>query len=224
MMKGFERMKSVLKMVAVVLALGLVSAPTAFVSDAFAAKKVQSIAVTPEMEEAAGRINSYFNSFETMKGDFVQTSPRGRTTRGVMHLAKPGKLRFEYEPPNPLLIAADGKWLTIKNKDKEKGDQVPLSSTPLRLIVAPKLNLLQEAAVLNFEQAEGFTTFALADKKGRTAGQIILVFDDNANELRQWIIVDGKGQKTTVELANLQKNVKMNPKLFQVTINRKERE
>jgi outer membrane lipoprotein-sorting protein len=218
--KDFEVMKMVLKMIAVVLALGVVSP----VTTTFAAKKVQSIAVTPEMEEAAGRINTYFNSFETMKGDFVQTSPRGRSSRGVMHLAKPGKLRFEYEAPNPLLIAADGTWLTIKNKDKEKGDQVPLSSTPLRLIVSPKLNLLKEAAVLNFEQDGGFTTFVLADKKGKMAGQIILVFDDNANELRQWIIVDGKGQKTTVELANLEKNVKINPKLFQVTINRKDRE
>jgi outer membrane lipoprotein-sorting protein len=213
-------LKMVAKMV-VTLILGLaVAAQPVVVPMALAAKKVQGIAITPEIEDAAARINAYFNSFQTMKGEFVQTSPRGRATRGVMHLAKPGKLRFEYEPPNPLLIAADGKWLTIKNKVKEKGDQVPLSSTPLRLIVAQKLNLLQEATVVNFEQAEGFTTLALADKKGSIAGQIILVFDDNANELRQWIIVDGKGQKTTVELANLEKNVKINPKLFQVTIKR----
>jgi outer membrane lipoprotein-sorting protein len=218
-------MKMVLKAfaVAVLVGFGAMSSPV-FVGDARAAKKVQGIEVTAEMQEAAERINTYFNSFETMKGDFVQTSPRGRTSRGVMHLAKPGKLRFEYEPPNPLLIAADGKWLTIKNKDKEKGDQVPLSSTPLRLIVSPKLNLLQEAAVLNYELADGITTFVLADKKGKMAGQIILVFDESAQELRQWIIVDGKGQKTTVELANLEKNVKINPKLFQVTINRKDRE
>jgi outer membrane lipoprotein-sorting protein len=138
----------------------------------------------------------------------------------VMHLAKPGKLRFEYEPPSPLLIASDGKWLTIKNKDKEKGDQVPLSSTPLRLIAASKLNLLQEAAVVNFQQDGGITTLGLADKKGGMAGQIMLVFDDGRNELQQWIIIDGKGQKTTVQLGNLEKDVKINPKLFQVTINR----
>jgi outer membrane lipoprotein-sorting protein len=182
--------------------------------------KVKALDVTPEIQDAAARINAYFNSFQTLKGEFVQTGAKGRSIRGVMHLAKPGKLRFEYAPPNPLLIASDGKWLTIKNKDKEKGDQVPLSSTPMRLIVADKLNLLAETYVIQFEQLNGLTTLGLVDKKGAVAGQIYLVFDDARNELLQWIIVDGKGQRTTVELSNLEKNVKINPKLFQVTINR----
>jgi outer membrane lipoprotein-sorting protein len=207
-------MRTGLKMVVVLVALAF-----AGLSQSFAAK-VQGIPLTPEIKEVVAKINAYFNDFETMKGDFIQTSPKGRSTQGVMHLQKPGKLRFEYAPPNPLLIASDGKWLTIKNKVKEKGDQVPLSSTPLRLIVAKRLDLLQEAVVVGFEQNEGFSTIALADRKGSTAGKIILIFDENANELRQWIIVDGKGQRTTVELANLEKNVKINPKLFQVTIKR----
>jgi outer membrane lipoprotein-sorting protein len=184
------------------------------------AAKVKAVEVTPEIQDAAGRINAYFNSFQTLKGEFVQTGAKGRSTRGVMHLSKPGKLRFEYEPPNPLLIASDGKWLTIKNKTKEKGDQVPLASTPMRLIVASKLNLLAEASVIQFEQLNGVTTLGLVDKKGSVAGQIYLVFDDTRNELLQWIIVDGKGQRTTVELSNLEKDVKINPKLFNVTINR----
>jgi outer membrane lipoprotein-sorting protein len=82
------------------------------------------------------------------------------------------------------------------------------------------LNLLAETYVIQFEQLNGLTTLGLVDKKGSVAGQIYLVFDDARNELLQWIIVDGKGQRTTVELSNLEKNVKINPKLFQVTINR----
>lgn len=187
------------------------------------AAKVKALEVTPEIQDAASRINAYFNSFQTLKGEFVQTGAKGRSTRGVMHISKPGKLRFEYEPPNPLLIASDGKWLTIKNKAKEKGDQVPLASTPMRLIVASKLNLLAEASVVQFEQVNGVTTMGLVDKKGSIAGQIYLVFDDTQNQLLQWIIVDGKGQRTTVELSNLEKDVKMNPKLFNVTINREKR-
>jgi outer membrane lipoprotein-sorting protein len=215
MKKGLDMLKMISRlMVMVALAAGFAFAPVA------EAAKVKSLEMTPEIQAAAEKINAYFNSFQTMKGDFVQTSPQGRSSRGVMHLSKPGKLRFEYEAPNPLLIASDGKWLTIKNKVKERGDQVPLSSTPLRLIVSPKLNLLQEAAVVNFEQNGGFTTMGLADRKGSLAGQIVLVFDDTRNELQQWIIIDGKGQRTTVELGNLEKNVKMNPKLFQVTIKR----
>lgn len=185
-----------------------------------AKSQVKSLALNPEQIAAVQKIDAYLNSYQSLRGDFLQTSPRGRSTRGVMKILKPGKLLFEYEPPNPLLIASDGKWLTIKDKVKERGDQVPLSSTPLRLIVSPKISLLAEAHVVGFEQADGITTVALADKKGGLKGQIILVFDETKDELQQWIIVDGKGQRTTVQLVNLEKNVKLNPKIFNVTINR----
>jgi len=211
-------LKTVMKVWMVVLA-ALLATPEASVA---AGRKVQSIEITPENQETVTRINAFFNSFQTMRGKFIQTNPKGSQTRGVMHLAKPGKLRFEYEAPNPLLIASDGKWLTIKNKVKEKGDQVPLSKTPFRLIVAQKLDLLKEAAVIGFEQKDGFSTVALTDKGGSLSGQIILVFDDQANALSQWIIVDGKGQRTTVQLSKLEKDVKIDPKLFAVTIKREE--
>ncbi len=192
-----------------------------FIAQSEAAKaKVASIAITPEIQAAAERINAYFNSFQTLRGELVQTSPRGRTAKGVFFLSKPGKLRFEVEPPTPYIMASDGKWLTLTNKKMNKGDQFPLSKTPMRLLVSNKLDLLKEAVVTNFEQGEGTTTLALADEKGSLPGQIVLIFDDSRNELLQWIIIDGKGQKTTVELSNLEKNVKINPKLFQVTINR----
>ena len=113
--------------------------------------------------------------------------------------------------------------MTLTNKQMSKGDQFPLSKTPMRLLVSDKLDLLQEAVVLNFQQDAGTTTIALADKKGSMPGQIVLIFDDAQNELQQWIIIDGKGQKTTVQLANLEKNVKINPKLFKVTIKREEK-
>lgn len=187
------------------------------------AAKLQGIEITPEVQAGVEKLNAYFNSFQTLQGDLTQTSPRGRTAKGVFYLAKPGKLRFEVEPPTPYIMASDGKWLTLTNKQMNKGDQFPLSKTPMRLLVSNKLDLLQEAVVLNFEQNGGTTTIALADKKGSMPGQIILVFDDARNELQQWVIIDGKGQKTTVQLANLEKDVKINPKLFKVTIKREEK-
>jgi outer membrane lipoprotein-sorting protein len=165
---------------------------------------------------------AYFNSFKTLKGEFVQTSPKGRTDRGVLFISKPGKLRFDYAPPSPLLIVSDGRWLTIKNKVKERGDQVPLRSTPLRLIVAPKIDLLAETVVLSVEEADGFTSVALADKKDQLGGYIVLIYDNSQNTLQQWIIVDGKGRKTTVQFANLEKDVQLNQKLFMETIKRKD--
>jgi outer membrane lipoprotein-sorting protein len=97
---------------------------------------------------------------------------------------------------------------------KERGDQFPLSSTPLRLVVAPKVNLLADTNVIGFQQKDNLTSIALQDKKGSLGGYIVLVFDDAANALQQWIIVDGKGRRTSVQLANLEFGGKFDPKLF----------
>ena len=72
------------------------------------------------------KINAFLNSFQSLKSDFTQISSKGQMAQGVLLINKPGKLRFEYAAPNPMLIVSDGRWLTIKNRVKEKGDQFPL--------------------------------------------------------------------------------------------------
>ncbi len=212
--------KSVAAAVAITTSLAL--API-MVSAPVEAAKAKAIQLTPEQTEAVERINAFFNSFKTMRGDFIQKTEKGRALKGVMFISKPGKLRFEFAPPTPLLIASDGKWVTFKNTQKEKGDQWPLSSTPFRFIVSPDLDLMKEAVVTRIDQVEGFTTVGFADKKGALKGEIAMVYDETRGELSQWVITDNKGLRTTVILSNLEKDVKLDAKLFQVTIKRKEK-
>ncbi|MCA0431946.1 MAG: outer membrane lipoprotein carrier protein LolA [Proteobacteria bacterium] len=212
-------MTKLLKSLTVAFALGL-SALT--VAPAIATNPTP-IALNSAQTAAMQRINTYINSFQSLRGEFTQISPKGQTTRGILFLSKPGKIRFDYAPPNPLLIVSDGKWLTIKNRAKEKGDQVPLNSTPLRFIVAPKIDLMKEASVLSFEEADGLTTVALADREGKLGGYIVIVYDNVQDTLQQWVIVDGKGRRTTVQFANLERDVQIDQKLFRETIKRKDK-
>lgn len=183
-----------------------------------------SISLNAEQAEAINRISNYFNSFRTLKGEFTQISPKGNMSTGTMYISKPGKMRFDYAPPNPFLLVSDGKWVTLKNRAKEKGDQVPLSATPLRLVVAPEVDLLRDTNVLGFEANDGISQVMLEDKKGAVRGRIMLVFDESRNELQQWVIIDAQGRRTTVTLSNLEAGVDIDPKLFVVKINRKERQ
>ncbi len=184
--------------------------------------KIPTISLTAEQQQSVRNINAYINSFQTLKSDFTQISPRGQASEGVLLISKPGKLRFEYAPPNPLLIVSDGKWLTIKNKIKERGDQLPLSATPLRLVVSPKIDLLAETDVIGFESTDGIISVSLMDRKDHLGGYIILIFDETRNQLQQWVIVDGKGRRTTVQLANIETGGTFDPKLFISKINRPE--
>jgi outer membrane lipoprotein-sorting protein len=187
------------------------------------AQKAQVMKLNPEQRASFAKLNAYINSFQSMQGKFVQISPRGQQTTGKVMISKPGKMRFEYDNPSPLLIVADGTWLTITTKKMDRGDQFPLSATPLRLVVSNKIDLLAETNVLGFEQAEGITSIALQDRKSKVGGYITLIFDETNNVLQQWIVTDGKGRKTTVQLADLETGVEFNPKLFKAKITRPEK-
>ena len=202
-----------------ILGLGLV---VTLYLPAMAAKP---ITVSPEQAASIDAISKYINSFKTLQGEFSQISPKGNLSRGVFYIQKPGMMRFEYAPPNPFLIVADGKWLTIKNVKKEKGDQFPLSQTPLRLVLGNKVDILKETNIIAFDEQDGIASVTLEDKKSSLGnGQLILVYDTARNALQQWVVIDGKGRRTTVTLENVVEGIKPDPKLFVVKIDRKERD
>ena len=199
----------------------------AFLGVAFAAvaalpaAAAEPLKLSPEQETAVNAISDYLNSFKTLQGEFTQISPKGNMSQGVFYIAKPGKMRFEYAPPNPFLIVSDGTWLTIKNVKKEKGDQFPLSQTPLRLVLGNKVDIVKDTSVLDYQEQDGILTVTVEDKKNTLgSGQLTLVFDQTRKVLQQWIVTDGKGRKTTVSLENLQAGIEPDPKLFVVKIKR----
>lgn len=200
----------------------------AFLGLAFAALAVvpaaaaEPLALTAEQAKAIDGISEYLNSFKTLQGEFTQVSPKGNLSRGVFYISKPGKMRFEYAPPNPFLIVSDGTWLTVKNVKKEKGDQFPLSQTPLRLVLSNKIDIVNETKILDFQSQDGIISVTLEDKKNTLgSGQLTLVYDQGRNALQQWVVIDGKGRRTTVSLENVVMGVEPDPKLFVVKINRK---
>ena len=181
-------------------------------------------ALTPEQETAINGISDYLNSFKTMQGEFTQVSPKGNLSRGVFYISKPGKMRFEYAPPNPFLIVSDGTWLTVKNVKKEKGDQFPLSQTPLRLVLSNKVDILKDTKIIDFQSQDGLLSVTLEDKKNTLgSGQLTLVYDQTRNALQQWVVIDGKGRRTTVTLENVVAGIETDPKLFVVKIDRKDK-
>jgi outer membrane lipoprotein-sorting protein len=174
--------------------------------------------LTPEEKSAVKDLSDYFNSFKSLRGEFTQVSPQGRVSAGVFFLSKPGRLRFEYAPPNPFLVVSDGSWVVIENRKQKTTDQYPLAATPLKLLLADEINLLKEADVKSVETSEGVSTIAVEDRNRAIPGRLVLVFDTNRKELSQWIVEDAKGKRTTISLANLETDIEPDPKLFVVKI------
>ena len=182
----------------------------------------ESISLTPEQSEAVKEIGGYINSFREMQGEFTQVSPKGTVSKGVFYLSKPGKMRFEYAPPNPFIIVSDGTWVTIKNRAKDSADQYPLSQTPLRLVLGDNVDIADEADILGVESNGGIVTVTLEDKKKLVPGHLIISYDKDHKTLQQWIVVDGHGRRTTVSLDKIVAGVEADPKLFTIKVTRRQ--
>lgn len=176
----------------------------------------KSIDLNDKQVAAVRKLNDYINGVKYMRGDFSQISPSGKLAKGVFFISKPGKMRFEYAPPVPLMIVSDGKWVMIRNKNKENGDAGPLSKTPLRIVLAEKVDLLKDATITDFQQSDGLVSVTMEDSGSSIGGKLVLTYDPARDALQQWVVIDAKGRRTTVTLENVVTGEKPDPKLFVV--------
>src|SRR5206468_1953636 len=75
------------------------------------------------------RVNAYLTSVQSLVGDFVQVGPDGSRTEGKFYMQKPGRIRFEYDPPSPVELIADGQSLAVRDRRLATQDLYLLSRT-----------------------------------------------------------------------------------------------
>lgn len=170
-------------------------------------------ALSEEDRLALDEASAYLSSLENMQGDFLQVGPDGSVAEGQFYMRRPGKLRFEYQPPENLLVVADGTWVAVKDSSAA-AQRYPIASTPLSLILSKNVDLQEEARILNVEEQPGSLLVTLADRSGEAPGQITLIFDRPKMQLRQWVVTDVQGLQTTVALRNVQTGIRADNSLF----------
>lgn len=162
-----------------------------------------------------GAISGYLNDLQTAKGEFTQINDDGTISTGTLYIKRPGRVRFEYNPPEQALVVAGASTVVIfDKKSNQPSETYPLSRTPLSIILARQVNL-GRAKMVTGHSYDGTATIVTAqDPEHPEYGNIQLKFTANPVELRQWIIDNGSGSRTTVVLGDLQKGVNLSSSLF----------
>lgn len=164
--------------------------------------------------KALDQVSAYLNSIKTLKSNFVQLGPQGDMAQGEFDLSKPGKLRFAYNPPSPILIVATGGDIYVKNSQLNTLDRTAISDTPLDLLLNKDIDLRHDPVVTGVEiQGNALIVHARANTT-RNQSNITLVFSYPQIELRQWMVKDNQGGVTTVALTGLETGVNLPDSLF----------
>jgi len=173
--------------------------------------------LTGAQREAVTRVNTYFNSITTLVGNFIQVGPDRSRTEGDFYLQKPGKMRFDYDPPSPVELISDGSSVVVRDRKLATQDLYPLSQTPLRFLLAEKLDLLKDTNIVGVYQDDLFINVVIEEKHPLVGThRLMLMFGAKDSELKQWTITDPQGYDTTIAIFNLNQKQKPDPSLFKI--------
>jgi outer membrane lipoprotein-sorting protein len=163
------------------------------------------------------RISDYLNSIHTMRGGFLQVGPDGRESTGKFYILKPGKMRFDYDPPTPTLVIANGLSVVVFNTRLKTSNSYPESASPLNLLLSDNIHLARSSSIERIEHQAGELIVNARSSDQRTSSKVSIVFTDPNLELRQWTIIDAQGLATTVSLRDVQTGVDLPESAFKTT-------
>jgi outer membrane lipoprotein-sorting protein len=203
----FRHMTSMNRRFALLGLSALVLAPAAYAQQA-----------TPTVLEGAARAegvalaNRSLNASQRMQGPLRAAIAGRRAREGMFYLQRPGRLRFEYDPPATLLIVADGSVVAMRDTELRTTERTPLRSTPLNLILGETINLERDARVLRVSRSGPWLMITARDRRGQTDGQITLQFFGPNAELRSWDVIDATGARTRISLSDITQPAELRPR------------
>lgn len=167
---------------------------------------------------AIARAEAYLNSVTTLQARFVQLDASGEAATGRLQVKRPGRMRFDYDPPTPILLVSRGTELVYYDRDLKTATRLDWEDTPAWFLLADRVSLAPGGPyrVVDVHRAPGVLVFTAVDADAPEDGRIVVSFADRAGTLKLagWVAVDALGQPTRVTLFNLAANQPVDDKAF----------
>ena len=141
--------------------------------------------------------------------------------KGDFFIQKPGKVRFEYDPPTPIEIVADGQSVVVRDRRLATQDLYPLSQTPLRFLLSDRIDLLRDTNVVGIRSDDVFVTVVIEEKQALIGtSRLMMMVGAKDYQLKQWTVTDPQGYDTTVAVSHLESGKRIDPNLFRIDYTR----
>lgn len=167
---------------------------------------------------AIARAEAYLNGLTTLQARFVQLDSSGEATTGMLLVKRPGRLRFEYDPPTPILLVSPGSDLIYYDRDLKTATRLDWADTPAWFLLADRVSLSPGGPyrVVDVQRSPDLLVFTAVDADAPEDGRIAVMFADRSGELKLsgWVAVDALGQPTRITLFNVATNLPVDNKAF----------
>ncbi|MDJ0980028.1 MAG: outer membrane lipoprotein carrier protein LolA [Kiloniellales bacterium] len=174
----------------------------------------QSVTLTEQDRADLARIERYLTDIRTLHSRFLQVSSVGMPVEGDLYLNRPGKMRFEYDPPYPAMLMADGLVLLYYDKELKEETYLPLWETPLWFLLRDEVVLDDSVRVVALERGPAVLRVTVEQNEETPQGRVTLVFADQPLTLKKWIVTDAQGVTTEVALIAPRVGVEIDDDIF----------
>jgi outer membrane lipoprotein-sorting protein len=177
---------------------------------------ITSNALSAADKATLDQIDTYFNNIKFFSGEFVQVGSDGKRVTGKFWVSKPGRMRFDYDAPSPLQLLADGTSVAVRNRKLNTQSLYFIKQTPLRFLLAEKLDLIEDSKVLEVGREPSGISVVLEEGSAASGGKsrIQLTFPAPNYDLKQWTITDPQGYDTTVTISGIDRKLQLPDKIF----------
>ena len=170
-----------------------------------------------KQQALANKVSAYLSSIQTLTGNFVQVGPDGSRSTGDFYIQKPGKVRFQYDPPSTIAVVSDGTTMVVRDRRLATQDVYPLSQTPLRFLLSDRIDLLRDTDLVSVSADDMYTSVLIEEKQPLIGtSRLLLMLGTKDNQLKQWTVTDPQGNDTTVAVSNLSTTKKIDPDIFKI--------
>jgi outer membrane lipoprotein-sorting protein len=169
---------------------------------------------TPQDQPDLDRLVAYLNSVHSLRARFEQVAPDGTVSNGTVWMERPGRMRFQYDPPSPLLLVAGHGEVIFHDAQLNQTSKIPLGRTPLSILLADTITFSGPVTVTDIQRLPNEIQVSVVRTASPGEGLLAMVFSDKPLALWQWTVVDAQHKITRVTLSDIQTGGRFDDALF----------
>ncbi|MEL0089012.1 MAG: outer-membrane lipoprotein carrier protein LolA [Rhodospirillales bacterium] len=143
------------------------------------------------------------NSTRSLYAKFKQYDQDGNRWTGQMWLKRPGKIRFQYDPPENDVIWSTGLFIKLYDAELETVTHIPVGLAPAWFLLEDPVQLDKKVEILAAGNA-GKNYFLTASQEGLLAnGKVTIIFEQGVpDQILGWTVVEDNGRTMHFNLIN----------------------